>query len=1132
MTQTDCWLMAYIAWEIEADCCRLTTNAHGAQHRGDFTKDDLGALTDTITQLDPQAQAIIVFSAGPPCPDYSRITEGPGREGTEGIKFEIYAKWLKEAQHRLKPRKAAKLVENVIPHRRGDIQYFEEKLQCTAVILDASEFKRISRPRTWWTSINWDDASVSTVFGTAVSWKKYFGTQRLHCPQPVSEVFIPDGWKAPMCWAEGETLPCLTTPAPTEAGRAAPRSQKGKMDSATHSRWVADNRQYAPWHYVENSLMEAPTGKLQTPPIETKESLHHIPVGYTASLPEKARHKAVANSWHVGVASLLMWLLLLQTKAATAVVIDRPRQPCELPALDTLAQWWKHSPPLGPGSHVLSASHRLESTQDMWQHWNTALTLSDPAQETLQLEPHLECTLQLQAKANSDLSNLRQRVCHEVRQIVSDLREDTETWLRSLRPHIRNLYGTIETCIQVLALRTIAELFHWGDMHLFQEMEQGFPLLGQLAPGWGWPRRNDERYQHPLERSQLLTSNLEYIQQKLRKHRCDPHWETLLAEITQDVVIRRMDGPFSSPKEWQRRTVAAPQFKHTKELKQGPTEHHPTSMAFSILQTGADGKEKIRRGEDWRRGLQNMTVQAQDAPVNHRPITFVAIARAMAQRGMLAHVWGTDQEDAYRQLPVANPEDTWVVLFTPNGATLWRHNALLFGATGSVWAYGRTADFIMWPARTLLLTPCIHYVDDFAAVENTQLSESSFEASHCLWEMLGFRFKPSKKQPPATQHKIQGVIMTIAADQFILEPDEARSQRVITQLKEIKLQNDVHPDEAMRLAGKLQFMTETMAGQAMRACLKPLYHRAYQGPQSGPLGVGLQDAIDTMIHILENLQPRIIRFQPRVPAVLYADAFFQAGDRRIKISDADTADWDPDITNLMHNGWGFVVHTHQGTYFAHGEIPGQLLGRFTERRAFIYALEIIAQMIALISTRHLWEHSIWCWIDNEPGKTALKKGCGRDRKVNRLLAALWSFITKEKMDPHWRRVCSSANISDGISRGDLTMAHQMGWRRIECDWQKIYDELSRCTSSLQQALRSHQELCRAAECDSMACTSRTTMAYGQRTQSCTNRATTGSTTSKTSAMQCLLHETVWEGRTEMFVNICMYVSVYACRFVV
>ena len=121
----------------------------------------------------------------------------------------------------------------------------------------------------------------------------------------------------------------------------------------------------------------------------------------------------------------------------------------------------------------------------MWQHWETALTLSDPVQETLTLEPHLKRTLQLQAQADIDLINLRRRVCYEVQQMVHDMRNDTEDWLQGLRPHIRNLYGTIDTCIQVLALRTIAQMFHWGDMHLFEEMEQGFPLLGHPGPGLG-----------------------------------------------------------------------------------------------------------------------------------------------------------------------------------------------------------------------------------------------------------------------------------------------------------------------------------------------------------------------------------------------------------------------------------------------------------------------------------------------------------------------------------------------------------------------------------------------------------------------------------------------------------------------
>ena len=172
------------------------------------------------------------------------------------------------------------------------------------------------------------------------------------------------------------------------------------------------------------------------------------------------------------------------------------------------------------------------------------------------------------------------------------------------------------------------------------------------------------------------------------------------------------------------------------------------------------------------------------------------------------------------------------------------------------------------------------------------------------------------------------------------------------------MQNSVHPDEAMRLAGKIQFICETLAGQTMKACLKPLYQRAFNSSPEQPLTEALLDAIDTMCYILDQVQPRIIRFNPETPAVLYADAYFKASDQRIKIADAEQHTWDPYTANLMENGWGFVLHCHKGTFYARGQIPGELNGKFTERKAYIYALEIIAQILALVSTKHFWGTSI------------------------------------------------------------------------------------------------------------------------------------------------------------------------------
>ena len=44
------------------------------------------------------------------------------------------------------------------------------------------------------------------------------------------------------------------------------------------------------------------------PTAEIKEQMHHLPRGWTEPLPCKARHRAVANGWHIRI---VRWLFIL-----------------------------------------------------------------------------------------------------------------------------------------------------------------------------------------------------------------------------------------------------------------------------------------------------------------------------------------------------------------------------------------------------------------------------------------------------------------------------------------------------------------------------------------------------------------------------------------------------------------------------------------------------------------------------------------------------------------------------------------------------------------------------------------------------------------------------------------------------
>ena len=102
------------------------------------------------------------------------------------------------------------------------------------------------------------------------------------------------------------------------------------------------------------------------------------------------------------------------------------------------------------------------------------------------------------------------------------------------------------------------------------------------------------------------------------------------------------------------------------------------------------------------------------------PNHFVSLGLAFLEnnRSTPLRVWGHDHDGAYRQLPLHDPRQAYVLLLTPDGPTLWSHNVLLFGSAASVWSYNRFGDVLVACSRTLVLSPALHYVDDYGSMED------------------------------------------------------------------------------------------------------------------------------------------------------------------------------------------------------------------------------------------------------------------------------------------------------------------------------------------------------------------------------------------------------------------------------
>ena len=171
-------IILYWAWEDNADCCTILARHHPqATIRGDFRKETASNILEAIRQVDPAQKAIVLFTGGPPCPDYTRIKgdDALGRQGDEGRKFDEMIDLLDQVIPNVTHRQAI-LFENVVM-ASTDAQHFDTRLSfatghgefvATHVMGDSIDFGIINRPRFWWSWVPWQQSYLPTVARSAL----------------------------------------------------------------------------------------------------------------------------------------------------------------------------------------------------------------------------------------------------------------------------------------------------------------------------------------------------------------------------------------------------------------------------------------------------------------------------------------------------------------------------------------------------------------------------------------------------------------------------------------------------------------------------------------------------------------------------------------------------------------------------------------------------------------------------------------------------------------------------------------------------------------------------------------------------------------------------------------------------
>ena len=174
------------------------------------------------------------------------------------------------------------------------------------------------------------------------------------------------------------------------------------MHPEQKSRWLNDNRTFAPWQYAEEAMLPDADEQLHVPQAEAKEQFHQLPPGYTraADVSNRARHRMLANGWHIGTSKFIMMLVLQMLVTASA---SSPTAPPRQSSIQMA---------VGPGGWKTEATCVREANS-MWSHWELACSAVHPMARPPQLEPALRQCLTVQQQLGGSLNRLRREVIDE-----------------------------------------------------------------------------------------------------------------------------------------------------------------------------------------------------------------------------------------------------------------------------------------------------------------------------------------------------------------------------------------------------------------------------------------------------------------------------------------------------------------------------------------------------------------------------------------------------------------------------------------------------------------------------------------------------------------------------------------------
>lgn len=561
------------------------------------------------------------------------------------------------------------------------------------------------------------------------------------------------------------------------------------------------------------------------------------------------------------------------------------------------------------------------------------------------------------------------------------------------------------------------------DEHLFQDMCEGFKLVGDLNPSGQFTQQLKPASLDVEQLKQTATWAQKAVVAACRKVAED---EEIARAVWDETVEQSLPG-----KQWVKGPFTAEEI----TARQGM--HWIPSTRFGVRQSG-----KIRSVDDFSQYLVNATVTSHekidlegiDCICSTARFFLGATATSSSRtwripgmnddwKGEVSQHWPEEEcqnllgrcldlKHAYKQL-VRSPRDSWAAILAvlnPDDSRVYFFEAIAlpFGSVSSVHAFNRAARAIRMILAKLFRLVVTNFFDDFCQLELNLLQDSAWKTAEMVMRLLGWTISSGddKRRPFSKSFEILGAVISLpssAGSPIEVSNKASRLEQLSDQVLELRrsFNKTISRSFLESVKGRLLYAAGHTFGRSTQLACQ-LLHRVSGSAASVMVTAELIHVVSEALSLLTAAKPRKIdRWSDLPPILIFTDGAVE--DNGGKVTHGALLLDPVDQRNLMF-----------GDFVPEGFVNAWM--KFGKR-------QVIAQteLFPVLAAKETWteeirERSILWFLDNESAKMALIRNFSPVIDSFMLLQAN-AVLDVETQSRNWySRVPSKSNPSDSASR--------------------------------------------------------------------------------------------------------------------